>query len=158
MFFFRDVSWHSYLKFRIRRINAAYNFPSYGKWLCKQRGLESRLRQTVNEKFKSTISYGPVYMEKTWWQGHPPTRATLGESFHTFPYKTWRTVYMKRRKVGSARRVTRLAGSPFVDGLVTLLIPCKQRFLSCMSFSVYEVVRVTYQSRSKPLLAGYPPQ
>ena len=65
---------------------------------------------------------------------------------------------MKKRKVGSAKRVTRLAGSPFVDGLVTLLIPCKQRFLSCMSFSVYEVVRVTYQSRSKPLLAGYPPQ
>ena len=54
------------------------------------------------------------------WQDHPPTRATLGESFHTFPYKTWRTVYMKKRKVGSARGVTRLAGPPFWIGLVTL--------------------------------------
>ena len=45
------------------------------------------------------------------WQGHPPTRPTLGEPFHTFPYKTWRTVYMcddKRLKSWLAR----LEGSP----------------------------------------------
>ena len=39
-------------------------------------------------------------------KGHCPTRATLGEStFHTFPYKTWRTVYMRNK----ARR----PGQPF---------------------------------------------
>ena len=31
-------------------------------------------------------------------KGHYPTRATLGEStFHIFPYKTWRTVYMTNK-------------------------------------------------------------
>ena len=42
---------------------------------------------------------------------HSPTRATLDKpTFHTFPYKTWRTV--EKQKVGSARRVTWLAGQP----------------------------------------------
>ena len=37
------------------------------------------------------------------------------------PYKTWRTVYIKKETgVGSAGRVTRLAGSPFFDGRVIL--------------------------------------
>ena len=44
----------------------------------------------------------------------------LDESiFHTFPYKTRRTAYGKQ-KVGPARRVTRLPGSPFCQ-----LLPCK---------------------------------
>ena len=52
----------------------------------------------------------PAYMDKSYpeWKGHPPTRATLSEPpFHTFPYKTRRTVYMhKKLKIGSAGRVT----------------------------------------------------
>ena len=59
---------------------------------------------------------GPVYMEKrcTGKNGHPPTRATLGEpTFHKFPYKTWWTIENhEKQKVGSARRATRLAGLP----------------------------------------------
>ena len=51
-------------------------------------------------------------MDKSYpeWKGHPPTRATLSEPpFHTFPYKTRRTVYMhKKLKIGSAGRVTRV--------------------------------------------------
>ena len=59
--------------------------------------------------------------------------------------------------------------------LVLMMQTCEQRFLTCMAFSVYEVVRVACQSRSdkrltddanefvkakshtkeKPLLAGY---
>ena len=31
---------------------------------------------------------------------------------------------------------------------IELAAPCEQRFLSCMAFSVYEVVRVACQSRS----------
>ena len=54
----------------------------------------------------------PVHMEKSCpeWKGHLPTRATLSEPpFHTFPYKTRRTVYMhKKLKIGSAGRVTRV--------------------------------------------------
>ena len=39
-------------------------------------------------------------------KGHYPARATLGEpTFHTFPYKTLRTVYMRKK----ARRL----GQPF---------------------------------------------
>ena len=54
-------------------------------------------------------------------KGHSPTRATLGERpFHTFPYKTWRTVYTRNR-LGSVRRVTSLEESPFCDGRDTLL-------------------------------------
>ena len=53
---------------------------------------------------------GLVYMDKSCpeWKGRPPTRATLSEPpFHTFPYKTRRTVYMyNKQMIGSARRVT----------------------------------------------------
>ena len=38
---------------------------------------------------------GPAYMKKICFEqkGHPPIRASLEEAtFHTFPYKTWRTV------------------------------------------------------------------
>ena len=32
--------------------------------------------------------------------GRKVTRATLGEpTFHTFPYKNWRTVYMRNKKL-----------------------------------------------------------
>ena len=55
---------------------------------------------------------GPVYMDKSCpeWKGRPPTKATLSQPpFHTFPYKTRRTVYMhKKQKIGSASRVTRV--------------------------------------------------
>ena len=54
----------------------------------------------------------PVYMEKSCpeWKGRPPIKATLSEPpFHTFPYKTRRTVNMhKKQKIGSASRVTRV--------------------------------------------------
>ena len=43
---------------------------------------------------------GPVYMEKNCpgWKGHLPSRATLDEpTFHSFPYKTWRTIYMRKK-------------------------------------------------------------
>ena len=31
---------------------------------------------------------------------HSPTRATLDKpTFHTFPYKTWRTVYIRNKKL-----------------------------------------------------------
>ena len=47
-----------------------------------------------------------------------PNRDSLEEpTFHKFPYKTWRPVYL-RNKVGLARRV---AKSPFCHGRVTLL-------------------------------------
>ena len=53
-----------------------------------------------------------LYMGKSCpeWKGRPPTKATLSEPpFHTFPYKTRRTVYMhKKQKIGSAGRVTRV--------------------------------------------------
>ena len=32
--------------------------------------------------------------------------------------------------------------------LLYVIFPCEQRFLSCMAFSVYEVIRVAYPSRS----------
>ena len=33
-------------------------------------------------------------------EGSPPTRATLGEpTFHTFAYKTWGTVYTRKKKL-----------------------------------------------------------
>lgn len=48
-------------------------------------------------------------------QGHPLNRATMCEPvFPIFPYKTWRTVYMRNQEVSSARRATRLAGSTFL--------------------------------------------
>ena len=54
--------------------------------------------------------------------GHPPIPATLVQpTFHTFSCKTWRTVYMRTKKVGSSRRVTLLTLSSFCDGWVTLL-------------------------------------
>ena len=38
---------------------------------------------------------------------------------------------------------------PFSDlDLLYVFSPCEQRFLSCMAFSVYEVIRVAYPSRS----------
>ena len=44
-------------------------------------------------------------------KGHSPTRATLGKTtFPTFPYKTWRTVYMRKKRDGQARRVSQLGG------------------------------------------------
>ena len=53
-----------------------------------------------------------AYMDKSYpeWKGHPPTRATLSEPpFHTFPYKTRRTVYMhKKLEIGSGRRVIQI--------------------------------------------------
>ena len=61
---------------------------------------------------------GHVYTEKSCpgCKGHSPTGATLpGE-----PYKTWRMVIQEKQKVGSARRVDRLAGPPFCDGTVGL--------------------------------------
>ena len=58
-------------------------------------------------------------------KGHSPVHPSYpgggaGANVSHIPYKTWRTVYMKKQKVfGSARRVTRLAWSLFFDSLVT---------------------------------------
>ena len=49
------------------------------------------------------------------WKGHSPTRAT--QHFLT----NLANHLLEKQKVGSAARVTRLAGSPFFDGRVTLL-------------------------------------
>ena len=130
----RDVSWHSYLKFRIRRINIAYNFPSYAKWLCKQRGLESRLRQTVNENFKSTICQlgTSLYGEKLSWVEVSPAYPSYPG--RVFSYISLQNVANRLHVIGnelklacSARRVTRLAGPPVWIGLVTL--PAAPTFL-----------------------------
>ena len=47
-------------------------------------------------------------------KGHYPTRATLGEStFHIFPYKTWRTVYMTNKTLARLEgRVLSMVGHP----------------------------------------------
>ena len=44
------------------------------------------------------------------------------------------------------RRYTK--GVPFWIKMVYKWVPCEQRFLSCMAFTVYEIVRVACQSRS----------
>ena len=58
-------------------------------------------------------------MEKrcTGYNGHPPTRATLGEpTFRTFRYKTWRTVNCWLGQMGDPpSRVTFLAGPTFLQ-------------------------------------------
>ena len=62
--------------------------------------------------------WGHVYTEKSCpgCKGYSPTGATLpGER-----YKTWRMVIHEKQKVGSVRRVDRLAGPPFCDGTVGL--------------------------------------
>ena len=65
----------------------------------------------------------PVHMEKSCpeWKGHLPTRATQSEPpFHTFPYKTRRTVYMHKKQ-----KITRLVewpGSIFSDARVAFLV------------------------------------
>lgn len=64
-------------------------------------------------------------------------------TFHTFPHKTQRTVHEKQ-KVGSARRVTRLVGSPFCQ-----LLPCKH----FSSPSRVNSVKVRQSERDRALLA-----
>ena len=51
---------------------------------------------------------------------HPPIRAILGEPTYSFLQNVANGLHEKQ-KVGSARRVTRQAGSPFCDGRVALL-------------------------------------
>ena len=46
----------------------------------------------------------PVYMKKTCpgWKSHSPTRSTLGRgepTFPTIPYKSWRAIYMRTKKL-----------------------------------------------------------
>ena len=74
------------------------------------------LRGFTIESCPLSQKLGPVYMEKT-------CPAELPWMSHLFLYslQTWRTVYLKK-KVGSPKKLTRLAGSPFFDGRVTLLI------------------------------------
>ena len=46
----------------------------------------------------SHTSFTPRFYEENVSPGDPPTQATQGEStFDSFPYKTWRTVYMKNK-------------------------------------------------------------
>ena len=52
-------------------------------------------------------SLGPVNIDKSCpgYLDHSPSPATLGEpTFHTFSYKTWRTVYMKNKRLRSLGR------------------------------------------------------
>ena len=57
----------------------------------------------------------PIQGEK----GHSLTRAT----FPTFPYKTWRAVYMRNNQMArlEARRMTRPVRSPLFENRVTFL-------------------------------------
>ena len=68
---------------------------------------------------------GPVYMEKKLSRGRRVTRLPelpwASQLFLHFLTKLGEPFLHEKQKVGSAGRVTRLAGSPFFDGKVTLL-------------------------------------
>ena len=88
--------------------------------LCNKQGLSSSssvcdpwsfFRRTDQNKVRTESSIrsslGPVNMDKSClgYLDHPPSPATLGEpTFHTFSYKTWRTVYMKNKRLRSPGR------------------------------------------------------
>ena len=57
-----------------------------------------------------------LYGEKLSRQkGHRPTQTTLSEpTFSTFRYKTWRTVYMRKKKLARLERRPAQLGHPFV--------------------------------------------
>ena len=88
--------------------------------LCNKQGSSSSsslcdplsfFRRTDQNRVRTESSIrsnlGPVSMDKSCqgYKGHSPSPATLGEpTFHTFSYKTWRTVYMKNKRLRSPGR------------------------------------------------------
>ena len=65
-------------------------------------GVETAIKFYETQHFIYTLTHPTlpaVYIGET-LKCHSPTRATLDKpTFHTFPYKTWRTVYIRNKKL-----------------------------------------------------------
>ena len=83
----------------------------------------STLLNKESEGSPQGLNLGPVYMEKlSRVEGSPAYPSYPGRAnFSYISLQNLANRLHEKQKVGSARRVTRLAGSPFCDGRVTLL-------------------------------------